>query len=633
MTTQEVKRKLTAIFSADVKGYSRLMGEDEVGTIHTLNAYKEVMDSLIQHHHGRVVDAPGDNVLAEFGSVVDAVQCAFEIQKELKTRNTELPDDRRMEFRIGVNLGDVVEEGEKIFGDGVNIAARLESLSEAGGVCISGSAYDFVGRKLSLGYEYLGEHTVKNIEKPVRVYRVLMEPEAAGKVIGEKKVKPKQWQRVVISLVAAVIVVVAAVAIWHLYLHPTRPPVEVASKEKMAFPLPDKPSIAVLAFVNMSDDPKQEYLADGIAEEIINGLSKCPYIVVIARNSTFTYKGKPVKVQQVAEEMGVRYVLEGSLRKTGDKVRITVQLIDALTGQHLFSERYDRELKDILVMQDEITMKILAAVQVKLTAGEDARLRAKGTKNLEAYLKLMQARQYMQSVNKENLALARKLTEEAITLDPQYPAANAMLCRVQLVEVVLGVYKNPREALEQNVECEKKAIALDDSDSHAHAWLARTYTRLKEYDKAISEAEKAVSLDPSSAYAYNALGVVLEAAGRPEEAIPFFKKSLRLSPLPIDPSTLGRLGQAYRQLGQYEEAVATYKKALQLYGADHLPAHVTLAGVYALMGREQEAHAEAVEVMRIDPKFSLESYARAIPYKDQKKIDDLVSALRKAGLK
>jgi adenylate cyclase len=411
MTTQEVKRKLTAILSADAKGYSRLMGEDEESTARTLNAYKEVMTDLIQHHRGRVVGTAGDSMLAEFASVVDGVRCAVEIQKELKTRNAELSESRRMEFRIGVNLGDVIEDGEQILGDGVNIAARLESLSEAGGICISGTAYDQVENKLSLGYEYLGEQAVKNIAKPVRVYRVLMEPEATGKVIGEKKVKPRQWQMATMGLVVVVIVVVAAGAIWRLYLRPVPPLVEVASKEKMALPLPDKPSIAVLPFANMSDDPKQEYLADGFAEEIINGLSKCPHILVIARNSSFTYKGKPVKVQLVAGDLGVRNVLEGSLRKTDDKVRITVQLIDALTGQHLFSERYDRELKDILVMQDEITMKILDAVQVKLTAGEDARLRTKGTKNLDAYLKLMQARQYMLFFNKENYALARQLTE------------------------------------------------------------------------------------------------------------------------------------------------------------------------------------------------------------------------------
>jgi adenylate cyclase len=285
------------------------------------------------------------------------------------------------------------------------------------------------------------------------------------------------------------------------------------------------------------------------------------------------------------------------------------------------------------VMQDEITMKILGAVQVKLTAGEDARLRAKGTKNLEAYLKLMQAGQYILFFNKENYALARQLTEEAIALDPQYSVAYATLCRVQLGEVILGVYKNPREALEQAVELGEKAITLDDSNSLAHANLARTYAWLKEHDKAISEAEKAVSLDPNSAYAYHALGSVLDWAGRPQEAILFIKKSLRLSPIPIDTTTLMRLGGAYRQLGQYEETVTTYKKVLQLYGTDHLMAHVALVSTYALMGREKEAHAEAAEVMRIDPKFSLESYARRLPYKDQKNIDDVVSALRKAGLK
>jgi adenylate cyclase len=536
-----------------------------------------------------------------------------------------------MEFRIGVNLGDVIEEGDKIFGDGVNIAARLEGLSEAGGVCVSGSAYDFVGKKLSLGYEYLGEHTVKNIEKPVRVYRVLMEPEAVGKVIGEKKFKPGQWKRAAIGLVVLVIAIVAAAVIWKLYT-PAAPKMEIASKEKMAHPLPDKPSIAVLPFVNMSDDPKQEYLADGFAEEIINGLSKCPHIVVIARNSSFVYKGKPFKVQQVAEELGVRNVLEGSLRKTGDNVRITVQLIDALTGQHLFSERYDRELKDILVMQDEITMKILDAVQVKLTAGEDARLRAKGTKNLEAYLKLMQARQYMQVSNKENYALARQSAEKAIALAPQYAAAYTTLCKIQLMEVSFGVYKNPREVLEQAVKLGKKAIKLDDSNSLAHATLAATYAWLRDYDKAFSEAEKAVSLDANSAYAYHVLGSVYAWAGRPQEAIPFIKKSLHLSPIPIDSSTLPRLGAAYSMLGQHEEAIATYKKALQIYGPDDLTAHLGLLSVYVRTGRENEARAEGAEVLRIDPKFSIERYLKGLPM-DQAIKDRMAVGMRKAGLK
>ena len=367
MTAQEVKRKLAAILSADVKGYSRLMGEDEKGTVRTLNAYREVMANHIQHHNGRVVDTPGDNVLAEFASVVDAVECAVEIQKDLKTRNAELPENRRMEFRIGVNLGDVIEEGGRIYGDGVNIAARVESLSEAGGICISGTAFDQVRNKLELGYDYLGEQNVKNIALPVRVYKVLMEPQAAGKVIRERRAKPRPRQRVTIGLVVAVIVIVAAVVIWRLYLRPVPPAVEVASKEKMAFALPDQPSIAVLPFVNMSGDPKQEFLCDGITEEIINALSKVPELFVISRQSTFFYKGKPVKVKQVSEELGVRYVLEGSVQRSADRIRIKAQFIDALTGDILWADRHDRDLKDIFALQDEITMKVLGGVRVKLT--------------------------------------------------------------------------------------------------------------------------------------------------------------------------------------------------------------------------------------------------------------------------
>ena len=633
MTPQDLKRKLTAILSADVEGYSRLMGDDEEGTIRTLNAYMETIAGFIQQHRGRVVSTGGDSVLAEFASVVDAVRCAVGIQEELKDRNRDAAEQKRMAFRIGINLGDVVEEGDTILGDGVNVAARVQSLAEAGGICISGTAYDQIKSKLALSYEYVGEQAVKNIKEPVRVNRVRMEPDVASATLGgEKKPCRKQISTAVLVIIA-VLVLGGAVTLYQFVLRPSPSKTDVASKEKMALPLPDKPSIAVLPFTNMSDDPKQDYLADGFAEEIINGLSKCPHIVVIARNSSFTYKGKAVKVQQVAEELGVRYVLEGSLQKTGDTVRITVQLIDALTGQHLFSERYDRELKNILAMQDEITMKILDAIQVKLTAGEDARLRAKGSTNLDAYLKLMQARQYMQTSSRENFALARKLTEEAIALDPHYAAAYATLCLIQLREVYIGVYKNPREALEQGVKLGQKAIALDDSNSLAHGALCGTYSLLKEHDKAIAEAEKAISLEPNSAFACFVLGAALTLAGRPQEAIPFFKKSLRLSPIPIDTSTLIMMGVAYRQLGQYEEAVATFKKALQLYGADDLLAHVQLAGTYASMGREKEARAEAAEVLRIDPTFSVESRARTIPFKDQKVTDDFVSALRKAGLK
>src|SRR5512139_1615898 len=418
MTTQEVKRKLIAILSADVKGYSRLMGEDEKGTVRTLNAYKEVITGLIQHHHGRVVDAPGDNVLAEFVSVVDAVECAVEIQKELKTRNAELSENCRMEFRIGVNLGDVIEDGEQILGDGVNIAARLESLSEPGGICISGTAFDQVRNKLNLGYKYLGEQTVKNILEPVRVYRVLMEPEAAGKVIGEKKISPRRWQKPVLGLVGILILIAGAVAIWQFGLRPSAPALEKADPKKMVLPLPDKPSIAVLPFVNMSDDPKQGYLSDGITENIITGLSKIPRLFVIARNSTFVYKGKGVKVQQAAEDLGVRYVLEGSVQRSGNRVRVTAQLIDALTGNHLWAERYDRDLKDIFALQDEITIKILHGVRVKLTMGGEVSISQKyaekyyrGKQGLDCYLKLMEASGYYQRFNIQDNNMARRMIE------------------------------------------------------------------------------------------------------------------------------------------------------------------------------------------------------------------------------
>jgi adenylate cyclase len=682
MATQEIKRKLTAILNADVKGYSRLMGEDEKETVHTLNTYKEIMAGLIQHHHGRVVDAPGDNVLAEFGSVVDAVECAVEIQKELKARNAELPENRRMEFRIGVNLGDVIEDGEQILGDGVNIAARLESLSEAGGICISGTAFDHVKNKLNLGYKYLGEQTVKNILEPVRVYRVLMEPEAAGKVIVEKKAKPRKWQRVALGLIVAVIVVIAAVVIWKIYTpsapqpeitlkekvvasplekapttvtpptevvpkekvvppspekvsKPTIPPapkVEVASKEKMVFPLPDKPSIAVLPFTNMSGEKELEYFSDGLAEGIINGLSKSDRIFVIARNSTFTYKGKPVKVKQVAEEMGVRYVIEGSVQQEKNRVRITVQLIDALSGRHIFSERYDRDLKDILNLQDEITLKVLTAVQVKLTRGEVARLSEKGTKNLDAYLKVLQATEYKGgTMNKERVERAMQLLEEAIALDPEYAFAYSILSTAHFDLVIIGASESPRESLKRAVELGKKAIALDDSNSSVHALLTFPYMYLREYDKAISEAEKAVSLSPNSAVAYWALGTVLSFTGRPQEAIPMLQKSLRLSPVPIHSQVLGVLATSYRLLNQYEEAIATYKKVLQIYGPDHLLAHLGLANTYALMDREKEARAEGAEVLRIDPKFSLERYIKGLPF-DQIQKDRITDALRKAGL-
>jgi adenylate cyclase len=631
MTTQEVKRKLTAILSADVKGYSRLMEEDEEGTLRTLTTYREVMASLIRQHNGRVVNAPGDALLAEFDSVVDAVKSAAEIQRELAKRNADLPADQRMEYRIGINLGDVMVDGDSIYGDGVNIAARLESLADAGGICISGTAFDHVKNKLNLGYKYLGEQAVKNILEPVRVYQVLMEPEAAGKVIGEKKTKPRQWQRVALSLGVILIVIVAAV-VAYFNLRPSAPRVEVASKEKMAFPLPDKPSIAVLPFTNMSNDKEQDYFADGLAEEIINALSKLSNVFVIARNSSFTYKGRQVKVQQVAEEMGVRYVLEGGVRKMGDKVRITAQLVDALSGNYLMSEQYERDIKDIFAIQDDVTMKVLTSLRVNLTEGESARAFARGTKNLEAYLKLLQAYEQRMTWNKDSLARARQLAEEAVTLDPGYALAYSQLAWALVSEVVLGVYDNPQKVLERAYRLAERAVALDDSLAWSHIALGIVIARYKkDWDKAVAEGQRAIALEPGSAYGYGFLAIFLTWAGRDEDAIPYYRKAFRLSPRPL-PVWSFNLTASYIAMGQYEEAIKILKGIVEKQ-PDQMFAHIYLAVAYVLSGREDDARKEAAEILRIDPTFSVERHFSNSPHKDQAEVGRRKEALRKAGLK
>jgi len=634
MTSQEVKRKLTAILSADVKGYSRLMGEDEKGTLHTLNTYKELMAGLIQHRHGRVVDAPGDNVLAEFASVVDAVECGLKIQEELKALNADLPENQRMEFRIGVNLGDVIEEGDKIYGDGVNIAARLESLSDAGGICISGTVYDQIKKKLSLGYEYLGKQSVKNILEPIRVYRVLMKPGPLTSAVGRwKRAGVNYWNRVHPVFKVLIALVAAANVIWQFYPHLRSSPskTEVASKEKMAFPLPDVPSIAVLPFANMSEDPKQEFLCDGITEEIITAISKIPSLFVISRNSTFTYKGKPVKVKQVSEELGVRYVLEGSVQRSGNRVRITAQLIDALTGNHLWAERYDRDLKDIFALQDEIATNILTAMRVKLTVGEEAQHRDKGIRNLNCYLKFLEGMSCSNRGNIEGYKLARRMFEEVLVMCPESSSAYGSLAYTYVWDYWFGPGKSRHGSLEKAIELAQKATELDDAYAYPHALLSYLYSVKREYEKGLAEGDRAVTLDPNGATVYAFYATSLSFAGRPEEAILMYQKAIRLNPF-AEAGYFWPLGQVLRNTGRFEEAVSACKKALQL-APDDLMAHIALASTYSMMGREKEAHAEAAEVLRINPKFSVDYYAKALPYKDQKVTNDIIDALRKAGLK
>jgi len=583
MEQEGFKRKLTTILSADVVGYSRLMEDNEELTVRTLNTNRKVMTTLIEQHRGRLVDMTGDNLMAEFGSVVDALKCAMDIQQELAGRNAELPYERKMEFRIGVNVGDVVEEGDRIYGDGVNIAARVESLAEAGGICISGRVYDHVENKLDYEYEFMGEQRVKNISKPVRLYRVRAESNDDVPASGKK------------------------------------------------LELPDKPSIAVLPFDNMSGDSGQEFFSDGLTEQIITGISKIPSLFVIARNSTFTYKGKAVKVQQVAQELGVRYVLEGSVQKSGDRVRINAQLIDAPTGHHLWAESYDRVLEDIFAIQDDITIKLMEALQVKLLPGESFRHYAGRTEKINAYIKYLQGLEYLFRMTDGDNFQARKCFAEAIAMDQNYSLSYAMLAYTHLFDVFHNWSKSPLESIAQAEKMAEKAMSLDDSLDWPLIVLSQIYLTKRQHDKAIEYGERSVALNPNNAHSYAFLAFVLNYSGRPEEAISLLDKAFRLNP--VAPFFYFHfLGHSHRIMGQYAEAIQAYKKALNL-NPDWIFPHIILATCYIATGNEDEARKSAAEILRINPKFSLDTFTIASPHKDPSNTEKLIYLLRKAGLK
>ena len=631
MTEEKAKRKLTAILSADVKGYSRLMADDEEATVTTINAYRDVMTGLITDHRGRVVDAKGDNVLAEFSSVVDAVRCAVDVQKDLTERNSKLPDTRRMEFRIGINLGDVIDEKGVIYGDGVNVAARLEGLAEGGGICISGTAFDHVKNRLSVGYEYRGKQRVKNIPDPVRVYKVLLEPEAAGKVIGEEEPRPKKRRWAAIAA-GAVLVLVAGGLLWNFYL---RPDVEPASVEKMAYPLPDKPSIAVLPFVNMSGDPKQDFIADGFTENIITGLSQIPEMFVIARNSTFTYKGKPVKVQQVAEDLGVRYVLEGSMQISAEQLRVTAQLVDALKGHHVWSEKYDRKMEDFFSVQDDITLNIAIALQVQLTEGEQAKIRH-STDNLEAWTLAVKAHGLFETYTRENIAKARELFKKAVELDPHYAYAWSYLGQTYWIN---GVYHSAhydrKKSFERASKMAEKALSVDINSSDAHALLSAVSLSQKKYDKAEAFGKKTIDLDPNSSENHAIVAITMQNIGKFEEAIALLKQAMRLDPY-YPNWYLIRLGMCYRMVGMYEESVAALEEGLERFRkggtAPWDRAYLYLAATYSMMGRLEKAREYVSKALEFNPKMSVDAWRKRLQYKDQQHTDCILDALRKAGL-
>lgn len=581
MADEGYKRKLTAIFSADVSGYCRLMGEDEAATVKTLETYKQVMFSLIKQHRGRVIDSPGDNLLAEFASVIDAAQCGVAVQKELQARNADLPESRRMEFRIGINLGDVIQDGEKIYGEGVNIAARLEALADGGGICISGGVYEQIKGKIPLNYESLGEQWVKNIKNPVSIYRVVVEPGSSF----------------------------------------------AANRE---YKLPKKPSIAILPFTNMTGNPEQEYLSDGLTEEIITGLAKLSQLLVIARHSTFTYKNKPVKIRQVSRELGVKYVLEGSVRSAGERLRITAQLIDGTTEQHLWTERYDRPMRDIFAIQDDITLQIVVAMQVNLTEGEQARLRAKGTDNLDAYFEYLKANEYFIKFNKSCNILARQTFERVINLDPGYASAHSALAGTYLIESWFGWTDSPEQSIAKAFECSQKGLSFDETDAWAHAVMGTRHLISRQWEKAVEEGERSIALSPNSADIFALYAITLKSVERVDEALIMIEKAIRLNPMPPE-WYLHELANCYRLLARYEEAIMVLKKNLDR-NPDYVMSRINLTATYSMAGNLDRAQAQAKEVLRLYPDFSAGRFMKGFPYKDQKIIDDFIENLCKAGL-
>jgi adenylate cyclase len=625
-----VERKLTAILCADVHGYSRLMGEDEEATLRTLTAYRKLIDNLIQQHHGRFVDSAGDSVLAEFASVVNAMQCAVEIQNMLKAENVSLPPERRMEFRIGVNLGDVMVEGEQIYGDGVNVAARLESLAEPGGICISGTVHEHVEKKLALNYRDLGEQTVKNITRPVRVWRVL--PEAGAATTRKPQRVQRQYvRRGAFSLAGLAIIAAAILLVQHISLKPPRTSASIPPAQSPALPLPSIPSIAVLPFTNLSGDPQQEYFSDGITDELITDLSRLPNVFVIARNSTFTYKGKAIKLQEIGRELGVRLVLEGSVFKAGDQVWITARLADATTGTDLWAERYERPLRDIFSLQNEIVRRIVTTLNLQLSLWERGIVARRRTDSLRAYDYFLRGLEFQSSMTSEGNSKAQRMFQKALELDPNYADAYASLGWAEWLDLFLQWRRDEPKALDRISELARKVISLDEFNPLAHIVQSGVDLSKRKYDEADSEAERAIALDPNFPPAYSWLAEALIHSGDYTEAIGSAQKAMRLDPRNQD-LYLGEEGIARTFNRQYGQAIPLLEKSLASY-PNNLGPRLALTIAYSETGRDADAREQAVEIRRISPAFTVEALQHGLPLKDpalreRNRVDFL-----KAGLK
>jgi adenylate cyclase len=581
-----MERRLAAILATDVVGYSRLIRADEEGTIAALKALRAgLIDPKIAAHHGRIVKLMGDGMLAEFPSVVDAVRAAVETQQAMAEHNSGLPKDKRIEFRVGINLGDVVIDGDDIHGDGVNVAARLEGMAEPGGICISGKVYEEVRDRIDIPFEDLGEQEVKNIDRPVRVWRWTADAGFAA---------------------------------------------SISAKIDEPLPLPDKPSIAVLPFDNMSGDPEQEYFADGIAEDIITALSKIKKLFVIARNSTFTYKSQAVDIKRVGREQGVRYVLEGSVRRGGDRLRITAQLIDAETGNHLWAERYDRESNDLFALQDEITREVTSALQIELTEGEQARLWASGTKNLEAWELVIQANHLIHRHHREGVHEARQFLERALRLDESYATAWELLGTTHWLDAINEGWSDLREAsLARSLEANDRALTIDPSSPDTLASRSLIKLTSGNHDEALALSKKAVALAPNLANNMAIASVITVYCGKPREALELVRTAMRLCPIyPI--WYFYPLTRAYWFMGKTDEAIAAARSAIER-DPELSASHKLHAIVLTDAGRDAAAQRAAAEVLRLEPNFSVEAWSARRGTPTELSIRE-AAALRKAGL-
>ena len=623
-----VERKLAAILAARLQDYDRLMAAGEEATLSTLSAYRKIIEGLVARHDGRVVGAAGDSVLAEFGGALDAARSAVAIQEELAVRNAGLADERKMRFGIGIDLGDVTVEGNEPFGDGVDVAARLVELAEPGGICVSGDVYDQVKHELALDFEDMGPKAVKNIAEPVRVYQIRIEPGTAVSRVGRRKQARRHWP--VLAGAVVVLVAVAAAALWQTVLRPAPAPEEVASKSATALPLPDRRSIAVLPFANMSGDEKQEYFSDGITDDLITDLAKISGLFVVTRNAVFRYKGKAVAPDQVSRELGVQYVLVGGVRKTGDLVRLAAQLIDAATDRRLWAGRYERNLKDIFALEDEIAQGIAAALGVRLTEGEKEQVTRRYTDDPEAYDSFLRAMEYYRLYTRETTAEARRRLERVIGIDPKFALAYARLSYIRYRQWASRWSEDP-EALERALELAQKAVALDDSLPEAHERLGFIYLFKRRHEQAIAELERAIALDPNDAKTHARLGQILSMAGRPKQAIPLAKKAMRLNPHDYHAWYRFVLGRTYYLTGRYEEAIASLKRSVAR-NPNFVPAHRYLAAIYGELGRKDEARAEVAEILRLHPRATVENLKRTAPWKDRKALQRFLDGLSKAGL-